>query len=134
MIHPWQKAFRDGPADLFERGGRRAPEIDEDEDTVRALHARIVGRARECHARERAGKRRGPRGAAQAPEPMPICQKSDTGKPAKGHKACPCLPGGLRMERPDHVRSADITCLPMPVNRLLRSASRQSKPVGRRRQ
>ena len=29
----------DGAADIFERGGKKAPEVDE--DTVRALHAKI---------------------------------------------------------------------------------------------
>ena len=44
---------------------------------------------------------------------MPIWQKPDTGKPAKGHKTCPDLPGGLRIDRPDQVWCADITCIPM---------------------
>lgn len=39
MIHQWKKALLDGAADIFERGGEKAPEIDE--DTVRALHAKI---------------------------------------------------------------------------------------------
>lgn len=39
MIHQWKKALLDGAADIFERGGKRAPEIDE--DTVRSLHAKI---------------------------------------------------------------------------------------------
>lgn len=39
MIHQWKKALLDGAADIFERGGKKAPEIDE--DAVRALHARI---------------------------------------------------------------------------------------------
>lgn len=39
MIHQWKKAFLEGAADFFERGGKRAPEIDE--DTVRSLHAKI---------------------------------------------------------------------------------------------
>ena len=30
---------------------------------------------------------------------MPICQKPDTGRLAKGHKTCPCLLGGMRVER-----------------------------------
>jgi len=37
MIHQWKRALLDGAADIFERGGKRAPEIDE--DTVRSLHA-----------------------------------------------------------------------------------------------
>ena len=51
MIHQWSEplcaigsrtmasALLEGAADIFERGGKRAPEIDE--DTVRSLHARI---------------------------------------------------------------------------------------------
>ncbi len=39
MIHQWKKALLDGAADIFERGGKKAPEIDE--DAVRALHGRI---------------------------------------------------------------------------------------------
>lgn len=53
MIHQWSEplcaigsrtmasALLEGAADIFERGGKRAPEIDE--DTVRSLHAKIVG-------------------------------------------------------------------------------------------
>ncbi len=43
----------------------------------------------------------------------PIDQKPDTSKPAKGHKTYPCLLGALRVERPNQVWCADITCLPM---------------------
>jgi transposase len=39
MIHQWKKALLDGAADIFERGGRKTAEVDE--DTVRALHAKI---------------------------------------------------------------------------------------------
>jgi transposase-like protein len=39
MIHKWKKALLDGAADIFERGGKKAPEIDE--ETVRSLHAKI---------------------------------------------------------------------------------------------
>ena len=39
MIHQWKKALLDGAADIFERSGRKATEIDE--ETVRALHAKI---------------------------------------------------------------------------------------------
>lgn len=51
MIHQWSEplcaigsrtmasALLEGAADIFERGGKRAPEIDE--DTVRSLHAKI---------------------------------------------------------------------------------------------
>ncbi|MFZ1480632.1 MAG: IS3 family transposase, partial [Paracoccaceae bacterium] len=43
---------------------------------------------------------------------MPICQKPETSKPAKGHKTYPCLLRGLRVDRPDQVWCADITYLP----------------------
>jgi hypothetical protein len=39
MIHQWKKALLEGAADIFERGGKRASEIDE--DTVRSLHVKI---------------------------------------------------------------------------------------------
>ena len=44
---------------------------------------------------------------------MPIYQKPDTSRPAKGHKTYPYLLGGLRVERPNQVCFADITYLPM---------------------
>ncbi|RMJ20639.1 hypothetical protein PHISP_08491 [Aspergillus sp. HF37] len=39
MIHQWKKALVDGAADIFERGGKKVSEVDE--DTVRALYAKI---------------------------------------------------------------------------------------------
>lgn len=39
VIHQWKKALLDGAAEIFERGGKRAPEIHE--DTMRSLHAKI---------------------------------------------------------------------------------------------
>ena len=39
MIHQWKKVLLDGAADIFERGGKRALEIDS--ETVRSLHAKI---------------------------------------------------------------------------------------------
>ena len=44
---------------------------------------------------------------------MPIYQKPDTSKPAKGHRTYPYLLRGLRVERPNQVWRADITYLPM---------------------
>jgi len=41
MIHQWKKALLDGAADIFERGGKTAPAVDD--DTVRSLHAKIGG-------------------------------------------------------------------------------------------
>lgn len=39
MISQWKKSLLDGAADIFERGGKTAPSVDE--DTVRTLHAKI---------------------------------------------------------------------------------------------
>ena len=39
IIHQWKKALLDGAADIFDRGGKTSPEVDE--ETVRALHAKI---------------------------------------------------------------------------------------------
>lgn len=44
---------------------------------------------------------------------MPIYQKPNTSKAAKGHKTYPYLLRGLRVERPNQVWAADITYLPM---------------------
>lgn len=39
MIDQWKKALLDGAAEIFERGGKTAPVVDE--DPVRSLHAKI---------------------------------------------------------------------------------------------
>lgn len=44
---------------------------------------------------------------------MPIYQKPNTSRPAKGHKTYPYLLGGLRVNRPNQVWCADITYIPM---------------------
>jgi len=44
---------------------------------------------------------------------MPIYQKPNTSRPAKGHKIWPYLLKGLRVERPNQAWAADITYLPM---------------------
>ena len=44
---------------------------------------------------------------------MPIYQKPNTSKPAKGHKISPYLLRGLRVGRPNQVWCTDITYLPM---------------------
>jgi putative transposase len=44
---------------------------------------------------------------------MPIYQKPDTSRPARGHKTYPYLLGGLWVERPNQAWCADITYIPM---------------------
>jgi putative transposase len=44
---------------------------------------------------------------------MPIYQKPNTSRPARGHKTYPYLLRGLRVERPNQVWCSDITYLPM---------------------
>ena len=39
MIHSWRKALLEGASGVFERGGKKAPEIDEEQ--VKELHAKI---------------------------------------------------------------------------------------------
>ena len=42
-----------------------------------------------------------------------IYRRPRTSKPAPGHKVYPYLLGGLEITRPNQVRAADITCIPM---------------------
>ena len=39
MIHQWKRALLEGASGVFERGGRKSPEIDEEQ--VKELHAKI---------------------------------------------------------------------------------------------
>ncbi|WP_269801335.1 hypothetical protein [Roseovarius salinarum] len=41
MIHQWKRALLKGASGVFERGGRKIPEIDEGQ--VKELHAKIAG-------------------------------------------------------------------------------------------
>ena len=43
MIHQWKRALLEGASGVFERGGRKRPEIDEEQ--VKELHAKIGDRA-----------------------------------------------------------------------------------------
>ncbi|WP_246055037.1 IS3 family transposase [Paracoccus gahaiensis] len=190
MINQWKRALLDGASGVFERGGRKAPVIDEDQ--VRDLHAKIgelavanffFGKKAEALGREVR------RGMVERDHPdlsisqqcallsiprssfyytlqgetdqnlalmrlidvqfldtpffgvrqmtwhlrneghkvnekrirrlmrlmglMPIYQKPNTSRPAKGHKIYPYLLRGLRVERPNQVWCVDITYLPM---------------------
>ena len=39
MIHGWKRALLEGASGVFERGGKKAPEIDEEQ--MKELHAKI---------------------------------------------------------------------------------------------
>ena len=39
MIHSWKRALLEGASGVFERGGKKAPEIDEEQ--MKELHAKI---------------------------------------------------------------------------------------------
>jgi transposase-like protein len=43
MIHQWKKSLLEGAAGIFERGGKATAAAAIAEDTVRDLHAKIVG-------------------------------------------------------------------------------------------
>ena len=43
MIHPWKKSLPEGTAGIFERDGKAAGTAGIAKDTVRDLHAKIVG-------------------------------------------------------------------------------------------
>lgn len=190
MIHAWKKALLEGASGVFERGGTKKPEIDEEQ--LKELHAkdrgtgrgqRFFGQKAQALGRE---VRRGmvesdlpdlpigkqckllsislssfyyqPKGETamnlmlmrQIDEQfletpffgmrqmtwhlrneghlvnekrirrlmrlmglMPIYQKSNTSKAAKGHKTYPYLLRGLRVNRPNQAWAMDITYVPM---------------------
>ncbi|QYO75083.1 IS3 family transposase [Pelagibacterium sp. 26DY04] len=189
MIHQWKRALLEGASGVFERGGRKRPEIDDEQ--VKDLHAKIgeLAVANDFLSRKLALGREVRRGMIEPDHPvlsigkqctllsiarssfyytpkgeteinlalmrridgqfletpffgvrqmtwhlrneghvinekrvrrlmrlmglMPIYQKPNTSRPAKGHKIWPYLLKGLRVERPNQAWAADITYLPM---------------------
>ncbi|WP_425358950.1 IS3 family transposase [Antarcticimicrobium luteum] len=190
MIHTWKRALLEGASGVFERGGRKAPEIDEEQ--VKELHAKIgelavandflfqkaqtvdrqvrrkmvepanpdlsIGKQCKLLSISRSSFYYQPKGETalnlmlmrQIDEQfletpffgvrqmtwhlrndghlvnekrirrlmrlmglMPIYQKPNTSRAAKGHKTYPYLLRGLRVTRPNQVWAADITYLPM---------------------
>ncbi|TMV02579.1 IS3 family transposase [Ruegeria sediminis] len=190
MIHTWKRALLEGASGVFERGGKKAPEIDEEQ--VKELHAKIgelavandflfqkaqavdrkvrremietvnpdlsIGKQCRLLSISRSSFYYRPKGETalnlalmrQIDEQfletpffgvrqmtwhlrneghlvnekrirrlmrlmslMPIYQKPNTSKAAKGHKTYPYLLRGLRVDRPGQVWAADITYLPM---------------------
>ncbi|UYQ71131.1 IS3 family transposase [Pelagibacterium flavum] len=189
MIHQWKRALLEGASGVFERGGRKKPEIDDEQ--VKDLHAKIgeLAVANDFLSRKLKLGREVRRGMIEPDHPvlsigkqctllslsrssfyytpkgeteinlalmrrideqfletpffgvrqmtwhlrneghlvnekrvrrlmrlmglMPIYQKPNTSRPAKGHKVWPYLLKGLRVERPNQAWAADITYLPM---------------------
>ncbi|WP_412556582.1 IS3 family transposase [Sulfitobacter pontiacus] len=190
MIHQWKRALLEGASGVFERGSRKAPEVDEEQ--VKDLHAKIgelavandflgqkaqtldrqvrckmiepnipglsVGKQCSLLSISRSSFYYEPKGESEMnldlmrvidkqflETPfygvrqmtwhlrneqhlvnekrirrlmrlmglMPIYQKPNTSKAAKGHKIYPYLLRGLRVDRPNQVWCAEITYLPM---------------------
>jgi transposase len=49
MIHQWKKALLDGAADIFERGGKKAPEVNEDMERPQARRHETPRLAQDPH-------------------------------------------------------------------------------------
>ncbi|MEL6542841.1 MAG: IS3 family transposase [Pseudomonadota bacterium] len=190
MIHSWKRALLEGASGVFERGGKKAPEIDEGQ--MKELHAKIgelavandflsrklkpwglklrrgmiekdnpdlsIGKQCKLLSVSRSSFYYHPKGETalnlmlmrQIDEQfletpffgvrqmtwhlrndghlvnekrirrlmrlmglMPIYQKPNTSKPAKGHKTYPYLLKGLHVTRPNQVWASDITYIPM---------------------
>ncbi|WP_409996821.1 IS3 family transposase [Leisingera daeponensis] len=190
MIHSWKRALLEGASGVFERGGRKPQEIDEEQ--VKELHAKIgelavandflftkaqtvdrqvrrkmiepanvnlpIGKQCKLLSISRSSFYYQPKGETalnlmlmrrideqfletpffgvrqmtwhlrneghlvnekrirrlmRVMGLMPIYQKPNTSKAAKGHKTFPYLLRGLRVGRPNQVWAADITYLPM---------------------